>query len=325
MFTSANIILGLLLDLFSLIPYYHPSLSLKEKCLNKSLLVCVCARARFCISTLDGPIASPCNPFTNLTCTFSQKVGHSCSWNCRSSGFCCSQGHTTDFPQILYCSPCKKIQSVATPTLRALPTHRLLYVGLWLIVGKRVRRMSGRKLLYWQMEISTLYIYIVSLWVAFCICLLQIQRSTIQPLTFLFRGDRQGHWNPKLLWVYGSLACCDDCIQALSGVYMGVYMCVSVCDGSGWDNSPAVYWILSFSALSEWYSTARLQLLLKDSQVTAILNGVHCWQNKMIAQKFRANITKLLLLSWFTVKFSFKQMTRKWESDECTPFSRVGC
>lgn len=63
MFTSANIILGLLLDLFSLIPYYHSSLSLKEKCLNKSLLVCVCARARFCISTLDGPIASPCNPF----------------------------------------------------------------------------------------------------------------------------------------------------------------------------------------------------------------------------------------------------------------------
>lgn len=229
MFTSANIILGLLLDLFSLIPYYHPSLSLKEKCLNKSLLVCVCARARFCISTLDGPIASPCNPFTNLTCTFSQKVGHSCSWNCRSSGFCCSQGHTTDFPQILYCSPCKKIQSVATPTLRALPTHRLLYVGLWLIVGKRVRRMRGRKLLYWQMEISTLYIYIVSLWVAFCICLLQIQRSTTQPLTFLFRGDRQRSLESEaslslripclLWWLYPGIVGC---------VYGCVYVCVCV-------------------------------------------------------------------------------------------------
>lgn len=38
-----------------------------------------------------------------------------------------------------------------------------------------------------------------------------------------------------------------------------------------------------------------------------------------------ANHYKLLLLSWITIKFSFQRMTQKWESDECAPFSRVGC
>lgn len=172
--------------------------------------------------------------FTNLTCTFSQKVGHSCSWNCRSSGFCCSQGHTTDFPQILYCSPCKKIQSVATPTLRALPTHRLLYVGLWLIVGKRVRRMRGRKLLT-NGNIDAIYLHCLSLSeLHFVFVCSKFKDLWPNPLHFSFVATDKGHWNPKLLWVYGSLACCDDGIHALSGVYV----CVIVCDGSGWDTSP---------------------------------------------------------------------------------------
>lgn len=130
-----------------------------------------------------------------------------------------------------YCTvvPAKKYSPwrKATPTLRALPTHRLLYVGLWLIVGKRVRRMSGRKLLYWQMEkIEAIYLYCLSL---SCIMYLSAPNSKIyDPTAYISLSWRQ----TKVIGIRSFFESTDPLLVVMTvsrHCRVCIWVCICVC------------------------------------------------------------------------------------------------